>query len=62
MTTTEEFINLKVLQMPCCGHLLYWINVRYPSYCPTCGELVYPEIKDPKFLILFKEEAKLVLE
>lgn len=60
MTPTIELVELKVLRMPCCGHLLCWVNPRYPTYCPECGKLVYPEVKKPDYHVLHAAEARLV--
>jgi len=30
-------VVFRLIQMPCCGHLLCWVNPRFPSYCPECG-------------------------
>lgn len=45
MTKQTEQIPFKLLHMECCGHLLCWVNPRYPSYCPECGDRVYPQVK-----------------
>jgi hypothetical protein len=57
---TTEFIHFKLFTMPCCGHMLCWVNPRYPSYCPECGKHVYPDIKNPDYLLMSDENAKLV--
>ncbi len=31
--------------MPCCGHLLCWVNPRLPSYCPECGKCMIAELR-----------------
>lgn len=44
-TTTTEMIQFKLFQMECCGHMLCWVNPRFPSYCPQCGKGVYPQVR-----------------
>lgn len=44
MRTTERVV-FRLIQMPCCGHLLCWVNPRYPTYCPQCGKFVYDRVK-----------------
>lgn len=34
----REMVPFKLYHMPCCGHLLCWVNPRPPSYCPECGQ------------------------
>lgn len=61
MSRTTEFIVFKLLQMPCCGHQLCWVNPRWPTYCPECGTLVYPRITNPEYLKVQDEGARLVI-
>lgn len=41
----NERVVFRLFDMPCCHFLLCWVNPRFPSHCPECGKLVYPEIK-----------------
>jgi len=45
MATTNKVVHeavpFRLYQMPCCGHLVCWINPRAPNYCPECGEFVF---------------------
>jgi hypothetical protein len=45
MAKGYERVHFKLIQTPCCGHLLCWVNPRYPTYCPVCGKLIWPEVK-----------------
>lgn len=56
---TTELVHFKLFRMPCCGHLLCWVNPRFPSYCPECGVHVYPSIRDPQHLFASSEKAQL---
>ena len=38
-------VEFRLIQMECCGHLLCWVNPRYPTYCPQCGKFVYNDIR-----------------
>ena len=42
---THERVPFRFLRTPCCGHLLCWVNPRFPTFCPSCGTNVYPEIR-----------------
>lgn len=42
----NELVMLRVLHCPNCGTLIYWINPRFPNYCPECGKHIYPRKKD----------------
>ena len=44
-TMSTEMILFRLFSMPCCGHLLCWVNPRLPSYCPECGKSVMLELK-----------------
>jgi hypothetical protein len=37
--------HFRLIQMPCCGQLLCWVNPRLPNYCPECGEFIYSQLK-----------------
>lgn len=45
MAKTTERITFKLLQAPCCGILLCWVNPRLPNYCPECGTHIFPAIR-----------------
>jgi hypothetical protein len=55
-----EFIKFRLFHMPCCGHLLCWVNPRNPSYCPECGKFQGLELKNPIHTQVNDEKAKLV--
>lgn len=57
-----EFVPFKVYKMPCCGHLLCWINTRPPNYCPECGGRVFPEIRNPNHWLVNDPNARLIHE
>jgi hypothetical protein len=40
-----ERVTFRLMQMPCCGQLLCWVNPRHPNYCPECGKYVFDQIK-----------------
>jgi hypothetical protein len=42
---TYERITFRLIQMPCCGQLLCWVNPRICNYCPECGQYVFDRIK-----------------
>jgi len=42
---TNERVNFRMFQVPCCGHLLCWVNPRLPNYCPECGKFIYAALK-----------------
>ena len=45
MAKTHEKVMFRLIQTPCCGTLLCWVNPRFPSFCPECGTSVYPGIR-----------------
>lgn len=61
MSKTFEFVELKVLIMPCCHHQLCWVNPRWPTHCPECGATVYPKIKNPEHTVM-RTNATLAFE
>ena len=40
-----ERIKFRLYVMPCCSHMLCWVNPRHPSFCPNCGKHIYPDVK-----------------
>lgn len=38
MAATNELVIFRLMRMPCCGHMLCWVNPRRPNYCPECGK------------------------
>lgn len=41
----NEMVQFRLFQMPCCGHMLCWVNPRLPSHCPECGATVLARLK-----------------
>ena len=37
--------HFRLIEMPCCGHMLCWLNPRLPNYCPECGHFVFPDLR-----------------
>jgi hypothetical protein len=42
---TTERVHFRLIQTPCCGTMLCWVNPRFPTYCPECGKQIYLEVK-----------------
>jgi hypothetical protein len=42
---STDKVEFRLLHMECCGHMLCWVNPRFPMYCPQCGKFCYPEVK-----------------
>jgi hypothetical protein len=41
----NETIEFRLFHMECCGHMLCWVNPRFPTHCPQCGKMCYPAVK-----------------
>jgi len=48
---TYERISFRMFALECCGHLLCWVNSRFPSFCPNCGKSIYPSVKGQAVII-----------
>lgn len=59
---TKERIVFRLFQMPCCGHMLCWVNPRLPSYCPECGARALLALKSGEHTRLIDEDAWLELD
>ena len=56
----REKIHFRLIQMPCCHHLLCWVNPRLPNYCPECGAFVYAKLKTQGDLIQVSDMDALI--
>lgn len=56
-TGTNERVLFRLMQMPCCNHLLCWVNPRLPSYCPECGTFIYIKLRDGSQTLITDENA-----
>lgn len=54
---TNERVNFRLFQMPCCGHHLCWVNPRLPTFCPECGTSVYLKLRDGACTLVNDQEA-----
>ena len=41
MTRSHEKVRFTLIQVPCCKHLLCWVNPRMPNFCPECGTAIW---------------------
>lgn len=61
---TNERVQFRLIQMPCCQHLFCNVNHRWSTFCPNCGSNVFPEVKgcvlisDPNAQLKYDTEAK----
>lgn len=37
----NNYVQFRLIHMPCCHILLCWVNPRRPVYCPECGTQVF---------------------
>lgn len=56
---TTQLIKFRLIQCPECSHQMCWVNPRLPSYCPMCGVLIYPHVK--QHVMVTDDNAELVL-
>lgn len=57
---TNERVVFRLIVMPCCNHQLCWVNPRYPSHCPECGQHIYARLRaDPSCIMITDENATL---
>jgi hypothetical protein len=53
----HEQIPFRLFRMPCCSHLLCWVNPRSPNYCPECGKPVFALLrKNGSGFVLFSDD------
>lgn len=45
MSIVQERVWFRLIHLPCCGHLLCWVNPRLPAYCPECGKQILRQLK-----------------
>jgi hypothetical protein len=38
---SNEYVQFRLIQMPCCNILICWVNPRRPNYCPECGKFIF---------------------
>jgi hypothetical protein len=53
---TRERIHFRLIQTPCCGQLLCWVNPRLPTYCPECGTNIFRSLKFDGTPILISDQ------
>jgi hypothetical protein len=45
---TNQIVQFRLIEMPCCHTLICWVNPRRPMYCPECGTRIFncfPKVK-----------------
>ena len=54
---STERVPFRLIQTPCCGQLLCWVNPRLPNCCPECGTRIYPQVRS--CVLVHDEQATL---
>jgi hypothetical protein len=62
MPSTNEKIQFRLIQMPCCNILLCWVNPRRPNYCPECGTRIFHYFPNDRWNSQFSEAWLRVLD
>jgi hypothetical protein len=52
-------VKFRLIQMPCCGQMLCWVNPRLPNYCPECAQPVLAQLRyhRPECILETHEDA-----
>jgi hypothetical protein len=54
--SVRERIQFRLIQTPCCGTMLCWVNPRLPTYCPECGVNIFRQLRFNGSMILISDE------
>lgn len=38
---TNDYVQFRLIHMPCCHILICWVNPRRLMYCPECGTRIF---------------------
>lgn len=52
---TNNYVQFRLLHMPCCNILLCWVNPRRPMYCSECGTRVFHHFPRDKWDATYAE-------
>jgi hypothetical protein len=57
--TISTRAHFRLIQAPCCGTTLCWVNPRLPNYCPECGTFIYSALRTqcPENIVVSREDA-----
>jgi hypothetical protein len=60
---SKQRVHFRLIQMPCCGQALCWVNPRLPNYCPECGKFVFADLKAicPENIVVSDEHSWLTV-
>ena len=64
MPRTTERVPFRLIQTPCCGTLLCWVNPRLPNNCPECGKFIHADVRagilvsDPEATLTVDSDAR----
>jgi hypothetical protein len=53
----NEMIPFRTFRMPCCGKDLCWVQPKYPTHCPSCGEHVYLRLRSGDYTLCLDDGA-----
>jgi len=42
---TTEKVHFRLIQTPCCGTLLCYVNERLPNNCSECGKFIFADVR-----------------
>lgn len=43
---SNERVQFRLIQTPCCKQMLCWVNPRLPNFCPECGTNVMARVRE----------------
>jgi hypothetical protein len=53
----RERVHFRLIQTPCCGQLLCWVNPRLPNYCPECAKPILMKLRTDSSMILVSDDT-----
>jgi hypothetical protein len=55
----KQRVHFRLIQTPCCGAMLCYVNPRLPNYCSECGTRIYATLRQvhPESILVTDEDA-----
>jgi hypothetical protein len=54
---SRQRVLFRLIQTPCCGTMLCWVNPRLPSFCPECSKPILMHLRQDGSSILISDEG-----
>ena len=55
----KDRVTLRMIRMPCCGTIMFYISQQLPLFCSNCGQMILYRLMESEHVLMKDENALL---